>query len=157
MICSIFCDGGVVNVNPSPIGGTWAWVAVDGLVSLSKASGIITPKEMGLHTISNNLAELYAAVMALEATPEFAGTLYTDSKITMHRLLESTSFKGIPLPLRKRCVDLRRERKWTICLVAGHPTKEELAVGYSKRNDLPVSPWNVMVDRMCQEAARGLK
>ena len=98
----IYCDGGVISKNPSPLGGTWCWV----LVSYENDPegervdfdcGLILPSDVGLEKITNNLTELYAAHQALVYMPKgFTGLFYTDSKVTWHRITSSYSFNGIP-------------------------------------------------------------
>jgi ribonuclease HI len=160
----VYCDGGVIAVNPSPHGGTWAWLALgeaDG--RWRQESGLVLPweppfgegKAVMAGPITNNQMELYAAVMALEAVPKgWAGILWTDSQVTLARLLGGCSFAGIHPSLKQRALDLRRGRKWTVKLVAGHPTRKELAAGTRERNGFPVSRWNVWCDEECQRLAR---
>jgi ribonuclease HI len=146
-----------VKKNPSPFGGTWAWVLTEDGKVLDKDSGKLFPN--GGKPTSNNFSELFAATEALEAMPDnfFGGILYTDSRITLLRLTTSNSFKGIPDWLRIRTLDLRRNRKWKVVLVAGHPTKIELKQGFRKRNGLPTSKWNQWCDRECTRLAKGFR
>jgi hypothetical protein len=153
----LFVDGGCIGRNPSPHGGTWAWAyIVDGKLE-KKKSGIVTPLQIGLPVVTNNFTELYAALQALDQYPNFDGTLHTDSQVTLFRLLDGESFKGIPQHLRLRCLRLRRGRKWHARLVAGHPTKKELLDGIRQRNGLPASQWNALCDRMCTKRAEEFK
>lgn len=166
----IFCDGGVIGANPSAKGGTWAycWVSHNG-VMLKSESGVVLPDGSTqtnlktanvsyvptLKTISNNLTEFVAALKALESVDEdWSGTLFTDSKVTLHRITNGKSFKGIPEPMVELILAIRRARKYKVVLVAGHPTKKELLQGYRARNKLPTSAHNVWCDETCQKLAK---
>lgn len=151
----LFTDGGVIKSNPSEYGGTWAWCLVqDDDIKVEVGSGIILPEEMGVRAVTNNMSELYAAIMGLEAMVEgWCGTLYTDSKVTMYRLMNSDSFKGIPTKLVGRCLKLRRNRKWKIAHIGGHPNRKALQEGVDSRG-LEVSPHNVWCDKECKRVAQ---
>jgi len=153
---SLFTDGGCLSRNPSTIGGTWAWCALDQSGKMIKCqSGIVLPGTYGLKKISNNFTELYAAFQALSvAPPEWNGTLYTDSKITLLRLTDGKSFHGVPQELRSAVLKLRQVGLYQVKLVGGHPTKRELIQGRINRNGLPTSRWNVYVDKLCQQQAK---
>lgn len=149
----LFCDGGVIAVNPSPHGGTWAWVLVERDFPTAKGSGVVLPEHYGLPKVTNNLTELVAAVQALDTVgPKWDGVLWTDSKVTLHRLTDGQGFAGIPQALRLQVLALRRQRKWSVRLVGGHPTKAELACG-SKANGTPTSVWNQWCDHRCRQLA----
>lgn len=156
-IVAAYADGGVVSINPSPIGGTWAYCLIDDQEQIvSSDSGFITPEQIGMETISNNLTEMYAVVKCLEALPpHWPGILHTDSQVTLFRITNGRSFNGLPNDLRLKCLELRRYRKWRGVLVAGHPNRKELREGKSKRG-LPVSKWNVWCDEQCSVQARVL-
>ncbi len=150
----LWCDGGVILVNPSPNGGTWAWVFLRNGQRAQHGSGLILPELFGIPKITNNLSELYAAVRALEfAGAGWPGTLWTDSLITLRRLTTSSRFRGIPQWLRLRVLDLRRGRKYDVQLCGGHPTKKDLRHGMLARNGLPCSQWNDWCDRECTRLA----
>lgn len=150
----LYCDGGIIGRNPSKFGGTWAWCLIRGGRKIRYGSGIVTPKDIGMPFVTNNLTELLAAVRALESTGELL-TLWTDSKVTMYRLQNGLrrNDSSVPPWLRKRTQKLHNNQQWQIKLVAGHPTKEELTDGKSKRNGLIVSVWNVWCDRECSQLA----
>jgi hypothetical protein len=107
-----------------------------------------------------------AALNALQSVEDFCGTLYTDSQVTLRRLTNGTGFAGIPNYLREHVLELRRNRKWQVKLLAGHPTKRDLARGYKIKNrksaktgkikerQVPVSKWNVHCDKQCRKMAR---
>jgi ribonuclease HI len=156
----IFCDGGVILKNPSPHGGTWAWVFVRDGAAFLAGSGTVTPESVGLPLVENNVTELVAAVEALEAAPnDWCGVLYTDSLNTLRRLTqEGAKMNGVTAELARRC-GLQRirhrlhQREGAVKLLDGHPTKKHLRLGVGKRGN-PVSVWNVRCDETCQELAR---
>lgn len=151
----LFCDGGCVGRNPSPLGGTWAYVAVDDAGQLSWSdSGWLGPKRCG-GAVSNNVAELYAAVKALESVvPSCLGKLHTDSAVTRFRLLGGGDLRTVPGWLRRRLEAVRWVETCGVVLLGGHATKRELRDGRRARNGLPVSEWNGLCDRMCRRAAQ---
>lgn len=153
---AVYADGGVCGPNPSRIGGTWAWVWADGRgEAIREESGLVEPCDLGLDTVTNNVTELYAALRLIESLPGgWAGTLHTDSEVTLHRLTHSHSFKGVPDWMRLRVLKAREGRRWTVTLLAGHPTRAELARGYRERNGLPVSRHNVRCDQLCTRTWR---
>lgn len=149
-----YCDGGCIVKNPSSLGGSWAWCLVDqkGEI-LEYDSGIIKPQDFGLDKITNNLAELYAALQAIDAQPKgWHGLLYSDSLVTIYRLSSSIRFNGIPKLLREKCLNLRRNKLWTPMHIAGHPTKADLEAGYNVKG-LPVSIHNQWCDTECRRQA----
>src|SRR4051794_3588578 len=79
-IVRVFTDGGVVGPNPSVIGGTWAWVAVDKHGDVVAEEFGFVPTVNPLRKVSNNHTEQIAIVKALEYVPNsFAGMLCSDS------------------------------------------------------------------------------
>lgn len=150
----LWTDGGTLGRNPSPIGGVWAWTLVNERgVKLECDSGGFEPKALDMPTLSNNVMELYAALRGLVEMPQgWAGFLYTDSKITWYRLASSDSFKGVPPKLKDMCLQLRARKMWTPLLVAGHPTKEDLLVGYNRKG-LKASTHNQWCDHECRRQA----
>jgi ribonuclease HI len=149
----LYCDGGVIGRNPSPLGGTWVWCLVlDGEI-IECNGGVIANRPV----TTNNFTELYAALKALQALHPFDGTLWTDSRITLGRLTTGKSFEGIPNYLRQAALEFRRNREWDVKLLAGHPTKQDLKKGYRiKRSGRhhPVSEWNVWCDNECKRLAK---
>ena len=155
VIAAAYSDGGVIGRNPSPIGGTWAYVLVDASGEpITQASGVI-PAEPG-STVSNNVAELVAALRALAALPGgWAGTFYSDSQVTIGRIFWGWAWRGLPLAWQERAHQIRaRLGAVQPVLLQGHPTQVDLARGVGSKRGLPVSPHNVTCDRLCQEAGR---
>lgn len=151
-VVALYCDGGVIQANPSPIGGTWAWCAVDASGERIAESSGVRP---GAGT-TNNLMELIAAVRGLEAMPEgWAGALYTDSNITRGRLFEKWLMRGIPEEWIIRA-QMALDRLGVIkgVLLAGHPSKADLKTGKDHIKLLPVSIHNVWCDEAATEAGR---
>jgi len=155
---SLFCDGGTIGRNPSPLGGTFAWCLIrketpEISIMVKQDHGAFEPADVNMEIIGNNLAELFAAVRALSAVPEgWPGTLWTDSRITLYRLTTGERFMGIPDWLRERTLKLRKGRSYVVKLLGGHPTREELRKG-RRRDGKPVSRFNVWCDLKCGEAA----
>jgi ribonuclease HI len=154
----LYADGGVIRSNPSPHGGTFAWVLVNDLGErIGSDCGLIYPGKK-FPAITNNYSELFAAVKALSAMEEgWGGTFHSDSLITIQRMTHSNHFKGIPDWLRKEVLELRRNRQWNTVLVAGHPTKRDLLRGYKEKKNgrrYPVSRWNRWCDNQCRELAK---
>jgi ribonuclease HI len=157
---SIYCDGGLIGNNPSSLGGTWTWLWVKSKQVVKMKSGVIEPGDLEQSHITNNDTELMAALRALESCPGFTGTLYTDSLVTVRRLL-SVPRPHIPGWCRERVFELRtlkdRGVSWGIVLLGGHPTRKELQQGFKNKNKLPVSMYNVLCDKRCTELAREYK
>ncbi len=152
---NLYTDGGVIGVNPSPYGGTWAWCLVKNNAIVHSHSGVVTHKNHGLLTTSNNLTELLAAVEGLEyIQSNYRGfvDVFTDSEVTKFRLEGSKQLKGIPLSLKKRLRKVRCVVN-SVTLLGGHPTKIELA-NKVRRDGKPVSQWNVWADKRCRLLAK---
>jgi ribonuclease HI len=156
----LFTDGGIRGCNPSPLGGSWCWVLVAGGLPVREASGFVTPADVGLPTVTNNVTELLAAIRALEAAPDgWSGTLYTDSKITLYRVdqrrkgQKPARMAGVPAWMRDALQTAKsRLGAYRVSLLGGHPTAHELNRG-CREDGLPVSMWNVHCDRVCRRLA----
>jgi ribonuclease HI len=155
---ALYCDGGVVGHNPSILGGTWAFRILQDQVILEQNCGYITPKELHIVNVTNNITEMLALLHGLRRLPDdWSGTIYSDSLITIGRASMGWKWKNIPIGMNRI---YQRERgrlhNWeaiTWTLLQGHPTKAELLAGVGSRG-YPVSQHNVWCDRACQEAAR---
>ena len=153
IIGSLYCDGGCICKNPSPYGGTWAYVLTDERDEpLSEASGLILTEEIGF-PVTNNLSEFIALVKALEAVPPlWAGRVCSDSNVTLGRFFKGWKITGIPEEWVRRGekarlrIDLERCR---LVLIDGHPTGAHLSAGTGKRGHL-VSRHNVRCDYLCR-------
>jgi ribonuclease HI len=165
--CRAYADGGLIGVNPSDKGGTWAVRIVDaaGETLLHAASGIIRPKNypdeadthprVSVRSITNNISELVAVLAALKLMPDgWHGTLYSDSHCTLCRLVNrNPSFAGVPVELYEKTSRARqRFPGLKTVLLNGHPNEEELASGIGSRG-LPTDKWNVACDQECNRLA----
>jgi ribonuclease HI len=159
-IAAVYADGGVIGPNPSAAGGTWAFCFVDAAGDrLWGASGHVTPAEIGLPAVTNNLTELLALLLALEPLPAgWAGRVFTDSLVTLRRFTPGgKKFAGIPADLVGRVIDARtRLGAYSLTLLGGHPNRAELAAGVRK-DGLPVSAHNVWCDKRCGEEAAAFR
>ena len=157
-IIAVYADGGVIGRNPSAIGGTWAFCAVDAAgLRLIERSGTLHPAECG-GPVSNNQAEYYALVNALEAMPAgWSGAVCSDSMVSLGRIFKGWKTDNLPEWMVSRAQAAMARLGWTWCvLLDGHPTKAHLAADVGKRGH-PVSEHNVWCDARCQEEARKAK
>lgn len=150
---ALFADGGVIGSNPSAIGGTWAWRILRNEQVFQQAAGVITPRQADMPAITNNLTEMLALVRGLQALPiSWAGTVYSDSQVTLGRVFLGWKWKNIPLWLHHEYQQARarllnwEQTQWV--LLQGHPTKAELADGVGSRG-APVSEHNKWCDMAC--------
>src|SRR5690554_6871509 len=122
----LFTDGGTIGKNPSASGGTfcWCWVA-DGKLRCYE-SGMIDPSYLEVTQITNNIAELYAAIRGLSFFENTEGEWWTDSIITLRRLTTGNKFANCPTWMIRRSLELRLHRKYKPVLCGGHATKKEL-------------------------------
>lgn len=151
-VLNVYTDGGCVGKNPSDIGITWAFCLTD-------ENDEIVAEDFGFVRMNggtNNVAELYACVKALECLDAgWSGRLFSDSKITLGRLFEGWAMKGISKELADMAVTaVERLGAIVPVQVDGHPTKKQLAEGIGKRGN-SVSKWNVRCDYLCNLAKEG--
>jgi ribonuclease HI len=158
----LYTDGGVININPSPIGGTWAFRIVSDNKVICERGGVITPVQAGLPKITNNLTEMLAVIRGLQelrVAPDWTGTICSDSMITLGRIFDGWKWTGIPLWLHKEYQAVRLHfRCWDEIdhiLLSGHPTKSQLMAGIG-RGGRPVSIHNVWCDKECSKQSEGL-
>lgn len=155
----IYCDGGVIGRNPSIIGGTWSfcWVNPEG-IRIREESGVVFPVQTGRKTVSNNFTELYAALMAMKSVPrKWDGIIYTDSRVTAKRISKGRKFLNISQDM-KQAVLFYRKGLFTVGMVAGHPSEDDLIQGYkSGRKNVAVSVHNVWCDQQCGMLAKKVK
>jgi hypothetical protein len=149
---AVYTDGGLIKKNPSPIGGSWAWCAVDsedrlsGNIVASYGGGCIKPG------ITNNTVEYIAAVLAFEALPEgWSGLWLPDSENAVTRLLYGGLCVGLPAKVKIRGdAAVKRLGAIKVQMLGGHPTKKDLITGIRARDGKLVSKWNVWVDQECK-------
>jgi len=164
-ILAVYADGGVIQKNPSTLGGTWAWChintdlrVVDDVrqAIVESGSGILYPHTRGLEEfVSNNHSEYFALIRGLRELPEgWSGKVYSDSAITLGRFFSGWANKNVPDAwephLRKT---LARLGKLEPQLLDGHPTRSQLAAGLGKRGN-PCSSFNVWCDHRCGDEAK---
>lgn len=158
---ALYTDGGVIGANPSRVGGTWSYCLVDAAGErIVEASGVITPAQAQMPAITNNLTELLALVYGLERLPlGWAGTVYSDSWVSLQRVFLAAKLRNVPHWLVQRLHALQRSGKLAEMkyeLLDGHPTRAELLAGIGKRGH-PVSTHNVWADEACQKAGRAAR
>lgn len=160
-VTAVYADGGVLNRNPSEVGGTWAFCLVNAIGGrlFGQAGHIAAAEVAPLPWVSNNLTEVVALLLALENLPDgWAGAAFSDSKNAIRAHMAAADLDPrkpgyLPDELWGRMVAARQRLgaiRWT--LLGGHPTKHELAAGYRARDNKPVSPHNVWADSACQAA-----
>ena len=192
---ALFTDGGCIGRNPTRHGGTWAWARVKvqptgfeapGEVGVEDDEyGLILPKRhvpkltarppeslvirlWEVDSVESNQSELMALARGIDALPDgWSGRICADNENALRRLVNGIRpSANIPDAVRDRFY-AARDRLGDIepVLMAGHPSAEDLRLGYvvKTRGDgshvtYPVSPWNVYVDSLCwkarEEAAR---
>lgn len=153
-VIAVYADGGVIQVNPSPVGGTWAFCHVDSSGHrVLEQGGVVTP-EPGAK-ITNNLTEFVALVSALEALPEgWCGWACSDSGVTLGRLFSGWKLTNIPADwIERGARALKRLGTVTPRRLDGHPTAAQLLAGIGKRGG-PVSIHNVWCDKECGRQAQ---
>jgi ribonuclease HI len=151
-IIAIYADGGVIGANPSEIGGTYAY-------RLIKVSGEpigfanVLPGKPGA-PVTNNQTEMLAIIRGLSKMPrDFAGTVYSDSAVSLGRLFKGWRWSNVPKFIhdeyRDQVMRLIFWDKISYVLLDGHPTAAQLAAGIGKRGH-PVSEHNVWCDKACK-------
>lgn len=158
----LYTDGGVIGASRSEVGGTWAFLRTRhvpasaceeaGEVEIARASGFLSPGQVGESTVTNNNAELVALCAGILSLPDgWEGRINADSNVALGWVFRGWKTDSIPgglLPyLGKAKAKLRRIRA-AYRLLDGHPTKDQLARGYGKRGN-PVSRFNQACDQEC--------
>lgn len=153
---ALYTDGGVIQINPSPFGGTWAWCLVEAGQRIRHDSGVLLPAP-DCPVITNNVTELYALVAGIEALPaDWAGLIYSDSWVSLQRVFLGAKLKNVPEWLVERLQVIRqsgRLSQMAYVLLDGHPTQAQLLAGRGKRGG-PVSEFNVWCDEECNRVGR---
>lgn len=157
-IFAVYSDGGVIQKNPSDIGGTWAFVQVDGDGQvIAERSGVIPADDTyGARVlagrVTNNLTEFVALLKAVESLPAgFSGVIASDSEITIGRFFRDSPCAGIPEHMERRMrAAVARLGEPNVIRLKGHPSRADLAAGF--KDGAPVSPFNVRCDQLCNLA-----
>ncbi|HKQ91334.1 MAG TPA: hypothetical protein VJZ77_11645 [Blastocatellia bacterium] len=154
-IVALYADGGCILKNPSTIGGTWAWCAVDEKGNRVIERGGVVPAT-DTREITNNHMEQIALTLALEAMPDgWSGKVYSDSQIALGRVFKGFRIRNLPANVARRsAAAVARLGRIEIVLLQGHPTKADLARGIGARRGLPVSVHNVWCDAECGRQAK---
>lgn len=158
MADGLYCDGGVIQINPSPVGGTYAYCLVKNGKRIWERAGMISQAESDCPAVTNNLTEMLAVLYGLHCLPEdWTGTVFSDSQITIGRLSMGWKWKNIPRWVHSVFKNVRglmvNFEKISFVLLDGHPTKAQLELGVG-RHGYPVSEHNVWCDQACGEVAR---
>lgn len=167
-ILHCYADGGLLSSNPSRVGGSYGCVHVLDDQVVWQDSGIIDAALLGHNgVVTNNTSELYALCRCIMKVPAGAEcAFYSDSENALFRVFDVSALQNVPAwlcAMRSNCKQhLRTLGKFTYCLLAGHPSIEELMLGKSIRREkngkvtrygeVPVSKWNKLCDSMCNEA-----
>lgn len=158
MILEVYADGGQILASPSPYGGTWAFVMVADGVVVDEESGLLLPHHLGTRRVTNNDAEMYALLRALEAAPDGADVAaHSDSECTLKRFARIARGQR---PTKTMHPELSERAEWafdrlgvvTFAHLKGHPTKEDLARGHNDKGQ-KVSQHQVRCDELCTEQA----
>jgi ribonuclease HI len=163
LVDEIYTDGGVVLKNPSMIGGTYGFVLVSHQLPSLGSDGREIYAGNGFvprydeRPVTNNWMEQIAIIKALEMMPEgWSGKICSDSDIALGRVFgRYTRMNNLPPNIINRTKEvLSRLGKLEHELVAGHPTKIDLSRSYKIKNGIKwrVSKWNVLADKLCNEA-----
>lgn len=158
----LYTDGGVISKNPSPYGGTWAWVLVRDDKELVRESGVLEANRQLFvfenHLVTNNQSELFAIIRRLQQldSPSAVVEICSDSNVSLGRVFRGSSFHNIPGWMQAG-LSIQRHRlmnwsKFSYTLLDGHPTKAQLASGVGKHGH-PVSKWNKLCDDLCRAEA----
>jgi hypothetical protein len=132
----------MIGQNPSPIGGTWAWCMVNADGTRTRhAYGYVTPADLGTPTVSNNHTELLALVLGLEALPAgWAGTVYSDSWVSLQRVFLAAKLANVPPWLVDRLQTLQKSgalKQMTCTLPDGEEPQHGLSFELQPLKGLP--------------------
>lgn len=154
-IITLYADGGVIKKNPSAIGGTYAWCAVDEAGNRVIEAGGVVPAPAG-RLVTNNHMEQIAIVLALEAMPAgWTGTVFSDLMIALGRVFKGWAIRNLPANVAQRsAAAVARLGAIETVLLQGHPTRADLERGIGAKRNLPVSIHNVWCDQRCGEEGR---
>lgn len=166
----LYTDGGVAGKNPSPVGGSWAAIFAGGFLGDQHItiSGAVVPSDLGAtyQVVTNNNTELIAIVRGLKHMVGFTKEtrfetrkpihVYTDSRIAQGWMTGEYSTRMVPASVLKEMEEVawllsRIEVRVEYHLLAGHPTRQEIADGFKMKNGTkyPVAKENTDCDSEC--------
>jgi hypothetical protein len=154
VVDTAYTDGGVIGMNPSQDGGSWAFRYVAGGVPTWEQAGVVLLSELppSMPYVSCNLTEFLAILLAVEGLPgDSPVEVCSDSINAIDAFRYPDRKNWVPAHLwQRRVAEMARlDGRIGFKLLGGHPTKIELAQGFKDRNGLPVSEHN----QWCDEAA----
>ena len=144
----------MIGRNPSKLGAAWAWCRVDEQGErVAQENGLVMPKNLGIATVTKNVADLHAVASALRSLPDgWSGKVLTDSAATCACIADpsKTVLDGMPSSLaddlHKHCKRLRVTAEVPKWLSEADPAwlpRETRKLLESKR----------LLDALCQTAA----
>jgi len=159
---AVYADAGLLTVNPSDIGGAWAYVFVDKSDRVvSEEAAYVLKKTLKVTTVSNVVMEQIAILKAMEALPAgWNGTIYSDCEPALTRVISDYQLthgmkrypaaeNNLPPVVSKRSKNAAAKLgQVEFVLLEGHPSKKALERGIGRKN-LPVSKFNVRADELC--------
>lgn len=174
----LFADGGVIQSNPSPLGGTLAYRLLQDGVILAQGSAIYPYWRAGESDpgclpgapvpVSNNVAEMAAILTGLEAAARqghLVEVIASDSYNSLRRLERSDGLWTGACNSEMDALQERwghhlrlRRQQWgeyaypSLVLLSGHPSGPELLAGRGGRG-YPVSIHNKWCDQACATLA----
>lgn len=162
IVTAVTADGGCRLSNPSPYGGMWAFRFTNAAGEVvAQAAGVVLVSEVfPLTTVTNNVTETLALLVALEALPDkWAGKVRSDSLNALRVFTNPATDRPhltAEMMARVRAVAARLG-KLTFELLAGHPAKKELALlraGQLVKSErgYPFCLHNVWCDQACSQA-----
>lgn len=161
MTLELYVDGGVITHNPSPFGGTWAFIIVKPDRSIYQSGyGAFRPGVFGLDTVTNNQTEMYAMLRGLARLPAQDNSLiFSDSNVTLGRVNLGWKWSNLPAVFHEMYrLERLRLVNWPnyfFTLLDGHPTAAQLESRRGKRGN-PVSVYNKWCDEKCRKAGKML-
>lgn len=130
-VVRVVADGGCRLKNPSDVGGMWAFRHIDdeGRVTRQSYGVILVEDVFPLTTVTNNLTETLALLLALEALPDaWNGLVCSDSQNAI-RVFQNPNKdrEHLTADVLARCRAVcKRLGKLSFKLLCGHPTKDEI-------------------------------
>jgi ribonuclease HI len=155
MNVSLYADAGVIQKNPSTLGGMYAWVLVNEKnKSIAQDAVFVSPKLFG-GKVTNNNVELLAIIRGLayaQANKLYVTHVYSDSEVSLGRLFYGYSWREVAgyVEEQRKGITINGAKP---VLLNGHPTKKQLQEGIG-RTGRPVSKWNVYCDKLCTETGK---